>query len=193
MGEFVADGVVDGMRRPAGPPLPPDFGSVHHQGDFGEQFVVTIAVAANLRVSRAHRDDIGVDWHLNHPGRAGTKRYPGIEVQVKTWSTPRQQQGAWRYPLRVHNFNTLAGRDYQVPRFLFLVVVPRDPARWLDTFDDRFVARHAAYWACLHDREPVSERPPDSTVTVSVPTANRLDVPALHGLFAPSFQEMLQP
>jgi hypothetical protein len=187
-------GTVDGVGGIPNP-VPEDVlsvGDAGHQGYFGEQFIMALATAANLDVTKVvYRDRFGVDWKLNYPGRSGTTRFPAIEVQVKSWSNPRGSEHAWQYPLGVRNFNMLAGRDYQVPRFLFLVVVPADAAAWVSISPDRLVLRHAAYWVCLHDEEPLADRPATSTYTVSVPRANLLDVGSLHGLFGTEFRERL--
>lgn len=163
-----------------------------HRGDYGEQFVRALAAAANLDASRRDRDRVGVDWSLGYPGRAGTRRFPSIEVQVKCWSTPNDDPETLRYPLRVKNFNWLAGREWQLPRFLFLVIAPVDASQWVRVTPGALLMRHAAYWASFHDLEPLPpERRENSTYTVDVPRANLLTVDALHGLFAEDFREAL--
>jgi hypothetical protein len=173
----------------AGRPL--TLGDSGHQGDFGETFIRALAAAANLDALRADRDRVGVDWTLRYPAPHGRRGFPLIDVQVKSWSDPRGTGVAWRYPLEVKNYNWLAGPDYLVPRFLFLVVVPRRVADWTDIDADRFLLRHAAYWACFHDALPLPGRNRSSTYTVRVPRANLLDIRALHGLFGDEFREML--
>lgn len=167
-------------------------GGNNHRGNFGEQFVSSLAIAANLDVSKTMiNDDIGIDCTLSRKQRSGRIRFPKIEVQVKCWSRPRGNPDAWRYPLRVHNYNHLAGKDFDVPRFLFLVISPVDQKPWVDVDEERFLMRHAAYWACFHDAEVLSGRPKDSTFTVSVPRANLLDVTSLDSLFDPVHREGL--
>jgi hypothetical protein len=173
----------------AGRPL--SLGDSGHQGDFGETFIRALAAAANLDALRSDRDRVGVDWTLRYPAGNGRRGFPLIDAQVKSWSDPRGNDVAWRYPLEVKNFNWLAGRDYLVPRFLFLVVVPRDSSAWTDITPDRLILRHAAYWACFHDALPLPGRNRSSTYTVRVPRENLLDIRALHGLFGDEFREML--
>jgi hypothetical protein len=162
-----------------------------HRGDFGEQFVRALAAAANLDAARRDRDRVGVDWNLGYPGRAGTRMFPAIDVQVKCWSSPNDDPDTLRYPLRIKNYNWLAGRDWQLPRFLFLVVAPSDPEKWVHVSSDCLLLRHAAYWACLHDLAPLPDRPTASSRVVGVPRANLLTVDSLHGLFTENFREML--
>jgi hypothetical protein len=166
-------------------------GDSGHQGDFGETFIRALAAAANLDALRCDRDRVGVDWTLRYPGFGGGRGFPLIDVQVKSWSDPRGGEVAWRYPLEVKNYNWLAGRDYLVPRFLFLVIVPKDPADWVDITPERLLLRNAAYWACFHTALPLPGRKRSSTYTVPVPRANLLGVSALHRLFGDEFRELL--
>ncbi|MDX3797179.1 DUF4365 domain-containing protein [Streptomyces sp. AK04-3B] len=156
------------------------FGDNGHRGDFGEQFIRMLAAAANIDAARRERDRVGVDWQLGHPGRPGTRRYPIIEAQVKCTSSPDVHSGHISYDLKVKNYNQLAGREYDVPRFLFLVLAPTDPVTWSHASPDRLLLRNAAYWACLHDQELCEN---GTTRTVHVPRANLLTVDSLHGLF----------
>lgn len=173
---------------------PIEFGDHGHKGAFGEQFVATLATAANLEpVKSAHRDRFGVDWTLSRPGRVEGVRYPSIDIQVKCWAAPERSGDEWRYPLRLHNYNKLAGRDYATPRFLFLVIVPHSAKHWAEVTHDYCQLRHAAYWQCFHDDEPMEDKPADSTTTVSVPHANLLNVDSLHSLFGSAYRERLVP
>jgi hypothetical protein len=167
-------------------------GDSGHQGDFGETFIRALAAAANLDALRADRDRVGVDWTLRYPGPSGRRGFPLIDAQVKSWSDPRGNDLHWRYPLEVKNFNWLAGSEYLVPRFLFLVVVPRSSVSWTDISPERLLLRHAAYWACFHGMLPLPGRKRTSTYTVPVPRANLLDIRALHGLFGDEFRELVR-
>ncbi|MEU6016509.1 DUF4365 domain-containing protein [Streptomyces sp. NPDC047515] len=110
---------------------PVAMGDNNHKGDFGEQFVRALATAANLNVSNS-RDRLGIDWELTYPGRGGTRRFPQIQAQVKCWNRPKGIGASWSYPLRLHNYNLLSGRDFYIPRFLFLVVAPEDAGEWVE-------------------------------------------------------------
>ncbi|WP_255949928.1 DUF4365 domain-containing protein [Streptomyces odontomachi] len=166
------------------------FGDNGHRGDFGEQFIRMLAAAANIDATKRERDRVGVDWQLGHPGRSGTRRYPVIEAQVKCTSSPDMHTEHIAYPLKMKNFNMLAGRDFDIPRFLFLVLAPLDPFAWSHADPDRLLLRHAAYWVCLHDQDPLEDRT-SGTRTVHVPRAHLLTVGSLHDLFAEDYRDML--
>lgn len=167
------------------------FGENGHRGSFGEQFIRMLATAANLDLSQRERDRVGVDWQLGFAGRSGTRRYPAIEAQVKCTSSPDIHGEHIRYQLKVKNYNWLAGRDYVMPRFLFVVLAPVDPLTWSHATQDRLLLRHAAYWMCLHELDPVEDPAKSGTRTVNVPRANLLTVDSLHDLFAEDYRDLL--
>ncbi|MFE0347277.1 DUF4365 domain-containing protein [Streptomyces griseoluteus] len=171
------------------------FGDNGHRGAFGEEFIRMLATAANLDVTQKERDRVGIDWQLGYAGRRGTRRYPAIEAQVKCTSSPDIREDHIRYPLKVKNFNQLAGPDYEMPRFLFLVLAPADPCTWSHATEDRLLLSHAAYWLCLHDQDPLppDSRPATGTRTVHVPRANLLTVDSLHDLFAEDYRDLVAP
>jgi hypothetical protein len=163
-------------------------GDQGHQGDYGEQFVQALAIVSGLdTLKSAYRDRCGVDWQIQFPGNYGPSRYPKIEVQVKTWSQPHGDDLAWRYPLRVKNFNNLAGDGFALPRFLFLVIVPDGQPGWTEVSSDNFVLRQAVYWESFLYHDPLPDRPPESTHTVSVPYENLLTIESLLTLFDSRF------
>ncbi|MFB7579963.1 DUF4365 domain-containing protein [Streptomyces hydrogenans] len=178
------------LEPPAWATAATGFGDNGHRGDFGETFIRMLAAAANLDAARRERDRVGVDWQLGHPGRPGTRRYPVIEAQVKCTSSPTVRDDHISFRLEDKNYNQLAGRDYDIPRFLFLVLAPSDPLDWSEATEDYLEVRHAAYWMCLHGYEEV-EAKKDGKQTLHVPRANLLTVDSLHDLFAEDYRDML--
>lgn len=165
------------------------FGENGHRGHFGEQFIRMLAAAANIDATGRDRDRVGVDWQLGHPGRPGMHRFPVIEAQVKCTSSPLLRDNHIAYDMEVRHYNDLAGQDYNVPRFLFLVLTPADPFTWSQATPDRLLLRNAAYWVCLHEKEPVDES--QTTRRVHVPRANLLTADSLQGLFSEDYRNMV--
>jgi hypothetical protein len=160
------------------------YGRFNLQGYFGESFVRVLASAAGLIASREDVDVMGVDFTLGLPGGRGTTRFPKIEVQVKSWSRAAGSEDAWRYPMKVAHYNDLAGDDYCVPRYLFLVVVPEDVDRYTQADAEALRLRHCGYWVSLADRVPIVAQQ-QRTITVRVPKRNVLTVSALRALMTP--------
>ena len=96
------------------------YGRYNHQGYFGESFVRVLASAAGLVAGKQDIDVTAVDFSFDFPGSRGTTRYPKIEAQVKSWSSPAGSADMWHYGMTVDHFNDLAGPGYHVPRYLSL-------------------------------------------------------------------------
>lgn len=158
------------------------------QGAFGEAFVRALAVAAGLTVAKSEPDVTGDDFTFGYPGSLGGVFFPKVDVQVKSWSRPAEKAGEWAYRMTVDHFNNLAGRNYALPRFLVLVVVPRDAGDYVHVDHQRLLLRYAAYWVSLRERERV-DASKAATVAVSVPKANLLTVEALLTLLGGSLSD----
>lgn len=165
------------------------FGGNGHRGHFGEQFIRMLAVAANIDAAQRDRDRVGVDWQLGHPGRPGTHRFPVIEAQVKCTSSPLLREDHIAFDLEVQHYNQLAGQDYNIPRFLFLVWAPTDPFTWSHASAERMLLRKSAYWVCLHDKDLVDET--QNTRRVHIPRTNLLTVDSLQTLFSEDYRNMV--
>lgn len=157
------------------------FEKYNHQGYFGECFVRVLTGAAGLIAGELDVDVTGVDFFINEPGTRGTVRYPKIEVQVKSWHAPRGDSESWHYEMKVPHFNDLAGDGFQVPRYLFLVIVPPDAPEYTQAEPQALHLRHCAYWASLAKLRPIDERAQKKT-TVRVPKQNVLTVQELQRL-----------
>ena len=152
-----------------------------HQGQFGEDYIRVLATAAGFTVN-AYRPDVdGVDLAIACPGDTRVVRSPRIDVQVKTSSTLIPQCGVLPFDgLNGWQFNKLAGPDFLVPRYLFLVVVPPDATRYADLNHHGLLLRHIGYFHSLRSARTVPEQ--RTRVRVRVPTANVLTVESLRVL-----------
>jgi hypothetical protein len=126
-------------------------------------------------------DCTGVDLDIS-----GTREvrgdFPCVKVQVKSWSVPRESDGAWLYDrLTEKRFNALAG-PRRIPRFLFVVVVPRDVGAYTYADDNLLKLNRAAYWVSLQERKPPAMPRCDRRVTVPVPRKNLLTAGTLRQL-----------
>ncbi|GIG58524.1 hypothetical protein Lfu02_28960 [Longispora fulva] len=153
------------------------------QGYYGEAFVRVLAAASGLVVARMEVDVTGEDFIIGYPGRRNAVRYPKIEVQVKSWSVPKGNDNAWRFRMRAEHFNELAGTEFYVPRFLFLIVVPPDEDSYARADRDALRLHHAGYWASFRNQIPVTDA---GSVTVDVPKDNLLTAHSIHHLFPAS-------
>jgi hypothetical protein len=154
-----------------------------HQGLHGEGFIHAMACSAGFTTSKMNLDVDGVDWQLAYPGPRGTTRSPKIEIQVKTESKPNLDDGVFRHRLSVRHYNFLAGRGFQIPRYLALVLVPRVTEEYAVCDHENMRLATAGYWLSLADRDLIPEGPDEAkSVSVLVPKRNLLSVKALTAL-----------
>jgi len=149
-----------------------------HQGLFGETFVRVLAAAAGLTLAKTEPDVTGEDFTLGYKGKLRGTRHPKIEVQVKSWRrsvATWDRRGLWKYRMERRHFNELAGTDFALPRFLFLVIVPDHWQDYAISSTDSLTLHYCAYWLSLADREPVDENS-SGRVAVDVPVDNVLSV-----------------
>lgn len=154
-----------------------------HQGKFGEDYVRVLASAAGLIIYKDDLDVDGIDLGLRAKGRYGRVFSPAIEAQVKTWSQPTVTGGHLIYRgLNEWQFSQLAGPDYTVPRFLFLICVPKDSSQYATSAMDGIMLRNLGYFVSLRHEQPVANPDRKRSYPVRVPTANVLTAAALRRL-----------
>jgi hypothetical protein len=158
----------------------------NHQGKFGEDYIRVLASATGLIVCTPDKDVDGVDFLLRWPARAGAAASSGIDVQVKSWSQPRKSGGTWRFGgLTEVQFNKLAGSNFTVPRYLFLVVVPDDPRQYAEISADGMLLRFQGYYLSLSEEPPINNPNSIRKHAVDVPIGNILTVRTLKTLMFP--------
>ena len=121
-----------------------------YQGAFAESYIRSLALASGLNVLRADVDDDGVDVMIRYSGEVGAVASPGIDVQVKSWSTPKGSDRLWHFDgLNEQQYNKLVGDNYQMPRFLVVLIVPSDQSRLAEVLEDGLLFRHRAYFVSV--------------------------------------------
>lgn len=158
----------------------------NHQGKFGQDYIRALASAAGLLVFQYDLDRVGIDLGFRFPGQPGGLTSPAIEVQVKTSSKPNMIADELLYDgLTEQQFNWLAGPDYTVPRYLFLLPVPIDHKEYARFEPGGMTLRHLAYYLSLEDEPPITDPSPSRRRKVRVPVGNVLTVRSLLRLFEP--------
>jgi Domain of unknown function (DUF4365) len=154
-----------------------------HQGKFGEDYVRVLASAAGLIVLKDDLDTDGVDLGFRATGRYGRVYSPTIEAQIKTWSAPSISSGYLIYRgLDEWQFNKLAGPNFTIPRFLFVICVPTDNRHYAASMTDGVMLRYLGYFVSLRFEEPIADPDRRRRRPVKVPTANVLTASALRRL-----------
>lgn len=154
-----------------------------HQGKFGEDYVRVLASAAGLLVLKDDLDVDGIDLGFRATGRYGRVFSPTIEAQIKTWSAQPGSSGQLTYRgLDEWQFNRLAGADFTVPRFLFVICVPTDNRDYAASMSDGVMLHYLGYFVSLRSEEPIKEPDRHRKRPVTVPTANVLTAATLRRL-----------
>jgi hypothetical protein len=155
----------------------------NHQGKFGADYVRVLASAAGLMWSADDVDLDGVDLCIKLPGRTPHGFSPRIDVQVKTVSVLEARKGLVNFDgLDRVQFNKLAGTEFVVPRFLFIVHVPREAAQYADLSTSGLLLRHIGYYVSLSDRSPLPSPDRNHRIRVKIPVSNVLTVASLRAL-----------
>ena len=152
-----------------------------HQGFYGEAFVAAIAAAAGFDVDFP-RVGHGKDFSISARGPKGTSRSRKIDVQVKSWSKPRNKDGVFKYPLEVTAYNYLSGQDHDVRQYLILCLVPANAGKYAHGRHTFLRLNRSAYWFSLRDQQPDYTLSDDSRKTIYVPQTNLLTVNTLTAL-----------
>ncbi|WP_344103077.1 DUF4365 domain-containing protein [Nocardiopsis rhodophaea] len=130
-------------------------------------------------------DHSGVDLIVGLLGSAGGWDFPEIRVQVKSWSQPVGSDSHWHYNgLTEKQFNMLAGDNFRVPRFLFVVTVPSDPELYTEAGHDCLRLAHAGYWISLVGHERFEEPSSRRRTKLEIPKENLLTASVLRELVA---------
>ncbi|WP_433593555.1 DUF4365 domain-containing protein [Nocardia sp. CA-145437] len=159
----------------------------NHQGKFGADYIRVLASAAGLIWSQDDVDLDGVDLCLKAPGRTPRGFSPRIEVQVKTVAKLQVRHGSIDFDnLDQSQYNKLAGQDFTVPRYLFLVHVPVQSSEYADLYTSGLLLRHIGYWLSLDDHEPLTTSDRRRKVRVKIPVGNILTAASLRALVASS-------
>lgn len=155
----------------------------NHQGKFGADYIRVLASAAGLVWAEDDVDLDGVDLCIKLPGRTPRGFSPRIDTQVKTISTLKVHKGLLDFDGLDHvQFNKLAGTDFTVPRYLFIVHVPRAADHYADLSTSGLLLRHIGYYLSLSDRDRLPSPDRSRHIRVKIPVSNVLTVASLRAL-----------
>lgn len=138
-------------------------------------YVHAVAARAGYTTANYDFDRHGIDLRI----QSGKPNMHALEVQLKaTTGLPSPANSEYRYPLESKNYRSLI-EDSQTPQILVVLDLPKIEEDWMTISTKALVLRKCAYWVNLKGH-PASTN--TETVTISIPTANLLDVAALQNL-----------
>ena len=146
---------------------------------FSNAYLRAVAATAGYNVYKPEVDDDSVDWGIGARGGGGTVRSPKVELQLKCTSGAVLKEGHISFPLKLKNYDDLRHADYQVPRILVVVWVPKNVSDWLLQSEESLALHHCGYWVSLRGR---GEAGNTENVTVHLSRTNMFSVDELKGM-----------
>lgn len=146
---------------------------------FSLAYVHAVAACAGYGWSRRNVDDDSVDISIHQRGTNGTVRSPQLDLQVKATAVPTTMEDRIAFPLKMKNYDDLRPENLMVPRLLVLVLVPENPAEWIEHTDEEMVMRRCGYYLSLRGRPDTDNQ---HTTTVHVPRGNMFSPDSLQNL-----------
>jgi hypothetical protein len=112
---------------------------------FSSAYLIATASVVGLVTTEPRPDLDSTDWTLASIGGNGRVKSPKLDVQLKCTAADLCTETHIRFKLDLKNYDDLREEDVMVPRILMVVVVPEDPADWVDLTEDRMLMRRCGY------------------------------------------------
>lgn len=150
------------------------------QAAFSHAYIRAIAHAAGYFVEEPGRgsDGDGIDLMILDRGPGGVVRSPRLDIQAKSTVSPVLED-PFPYDLVVKNYNELCASNYQIPRILVVVAVPRDAIDWVHATEQELTLRYCGYWLSLRGEKETTNT---STVRVRMPRSQPFHAAELQSL-----------
>jgi Domain of unknown function (DUF4365) len=150
------------------------------QEQFSNAYLLAVATIAGLKLAKPEVDDDSIDFSISGKGFSGIYSRAQLDIQLKCQIHNKCiGKDGFTYPLKIKNYDDLRATDIMVPRLLIVVVVPEQVSDWLIQSDNEAKMKHCGYWQSVRDQP---DTPNTSTVSISIPQSNRLDVQGLTDL-----------
>jgi hypothetical protein len=150
------------------------------QEQFSNAYLLAVATVAGLTLAKPEVDDDSIDFTISGKGFSGQYSRPRLEVQLKCQMLDKCiGQDGFRYSLKIKNYNDLRATNILVPRLLIVVIVPTQVQDWLTQSDHEAQMKYCGYWQSIRGRPETLNT---TTISISIPQANRLDAQGLTNL-----------
>lgn len=145
---------------------------------FSIAYVRAVAAVAGVKVLRSDVDDDSIDMCLERSGCFA----PKLDLQLKCTAAPLPSVGDISCVLKLKNYEDLRRQPVVVPRWLVVLFVPEDIAKWLTLVNPptEVLLRHCAWWLSLAGLPEVDN---EASVTVRLPHRNLFTPEALKAKF----------
>jgi hypothetical protein len=144
-------------------------------------YVHAVAARAGYTCQVQTVDDDSVDVQVGSKGYVHERSLicsPRIEIQLKATSSPQMKPTYLSFPLALKNYEELRVTTL-IPRLLLVLVLPKNPAEWIETSEECMISRRCIYWASLLGMQAISNT---RKVSVRLPRSQQFDVDQLRRL-----------
>jgi len=148
--------------------------------EYSRAYIYAIASRAGYTLASWSKDKDGVDVTLNNAGIY-------VDFQLKCTRSPRLANGCYVHDLDVATYDKLRKAERSAPGYLVVLIVPENCEDWLTHKSDHLLVAGHAYWARIQDLPPVKAR---EKTAIALPFDQRLDAPALAGMFKDSLDRI---
>lgn len=150
---------------------------------FSRAYVQAVAAVAGCSWAVNSVDNDSIDFTLSYKGKPNgyQSRSPKLDLQLKCSEVPIVPKKDFSFELPVKNYNELVDKDFNTPRILVVVLVPKQSDDWLTDSDGEVTLRHMGYWASLRG-QPKSAN--TSSVSVQIPINQRFTPAALRTIMS---------
>jgi hypothetical protein len=144
-------------------------------------YVHGVAARAGYTCQAQNVDDDSVDVQIGAKGYVHERSVicsPRIEIQLKATSSQKLTPSYLSFPLILKNYQELRATTL-IPRLLVVLVLPKNPAEWMETSEECMISRRCAYWVSLLKMPESSNT---SKVSVRLPRSQQFNVEQLQRL-----------
>lgn len=148
---------------------------------FQVAFIQALAAQAGIKTDELRVDDDSIDLMLTGYNKTGIgRRSPIIQVQLKCTAQDLRRGNVIKFNLDIKNYNDLRGHDVTLPRYLFVLEVPKDPKRWIThTKSNQMLLSHSCYWVSIANMPETTNK---HSVTIDVPLTQKVTQASLKHL-----------
>ncbi|MGE8600632.1 MAG: DUF4365 domain-containing protein [Acinetobacter calcoaceticus] len=138
---------------------------------FSKAFVSAISAQSGLRIDSISVDDDSIDLIIRGRNFSGIFRNPQIDIQLKCTANDEGDKDNLKFVLPIKNYNDLRGNNILTPRYLFIVIVPKNCMDWLIHLEDFSTIKHCCYYYSLFNHP---EKTNKKSVTLLIPRTQKL-------------------
>ena len=145
---------------------------------FNIAYVNALAAQAGINPAQTHIDDDSIDIFYTGKRYTGKVRNPQIHLQLKCTSQDLVKGSVIKFRLCRKNYDDLRDTNLLCPRYLVVLIVPKDCAAWVTHGESFMQLSHSCYWVSIKNFPETTKE----SVTIDVPLEQKLTAAELNKL-----------